>query len=210
MRFHKLTSSQNGSAIMIVVFIVVLALIGGAGAYVATGGFKNGGDNTNSQQTNKNFKSVTATSTADLKTMFAAAKADEYDIKCTLNYDKSAASKNALLPVSGPATLYVDGAKKMRVDMTISGKSSHFMRLGQSAYLWNDGATKGSEFPITNESATSTSSQLSTESFADNAKNYDLKCQSVADLDVSLFILPTGVTFTEVNSTLNSTRSTSN
>jgi len=208
MASYSLQSRQTGSALMIIVFIVVLVVIGGAGAYVATGGFKDKTDVSQTkpgqQATHSNFQATTATTAADIKTMLAAAKAGDYDVECTLNYDNSADASNSLLPASGPSTLYVSGATKMRVDTTFKDKPGHFMRLGSAAYLWADGNKEGSQFPVTSSNSSASSS---TTKFTEDAEKYDTKCQSVAKLDASLFVLPTGVTFTDINSQFNSSSS---
>ena len=205
MSFNSLHTKQTGSALMIVVFIVVLAVIGGAGAYVATGGFKNQTDDntakTGQQSTASNFRATTATTSADIKTMLAGAKAGDYDVKCTLNYDNAADSNNSLLSASGPSTLYVGGATKMRVDTTFKDKPGHFMMVGNAAYLWADGGKEGSKFPVTK------SDDSSTTTFTKDAEKYDTKCQNLPKLDDSLFTLPQGVTFTDINSQFQSSSS---
>jgi hypothetical protein len=204
MAAHSLKIQQTGSAHLFLMVVVVLIIIGGIGAYVATGGFKkdsNSSQNRHQTSAGDNFTVTKASTAADIKAMLAAAKAGDYDVQCTVDYDKVPEASNALLPVSGKSTLYISGTARMRVDTTINHKPGHFMRLGKSVYLWADGAKQGSKIPVSTKSSSSSSS---TDTFTKDAEKYDMQCQSVARLDDSLFVLPTGVTFTDLNSQFNS------
>jgi hypothetical protein len=89
----------------------------------------------------------------------------------------------------------------MRVDTTFKDKPGHFMLAGNAAYLWADDSKEGSKFPVTKSDGSSTTT------FTKDAEKYDTKCQSLPKLDDSLFTLPKGVTFTDINSQFQSSSS---
>jgi len=185
MVLHSLNSKQNGSALVIVLVAVVLVAVVGAGVYITKGDSKKENGTSPQNSTATPFKSITATNTADVKSLFSAAKAGTYDAKCSYTDDSG---KNS--------AIYISGAEKMRIDTTIDNKSGHMLVLGKTAYIWAEGNAKGSTIPVTNSSNSSTS----TDKFADNVEKYKLSCQSVSRLDASLFKQPTDVTFTDFNS----------
>ena len=191
---HSLKSKQNGSALVIILVAVVIVAIAGVGVFIAKGSSDK--KDTTSQQSSKTtpFKAITATNTADVKSLFSAAKAGTYDAKCSYTDDSG---KNS--------TIYVSG-DKMRVDTTINTKPGHMLVLASTAYIWADGDSKGSSLPVTKDS----NSTGSTDKFADNVDKYKLSCQSTSRLDASLFKKPDSVTFTDFNSQIKSSSYSSN
>lgn len=185
MVYRSLQAKQTGSTHLIVLVVAVLVIIGGIGAYLATGGFK---------------KTVTATTPTEVKALLASARAGDYDAKCT--YENKEADSDALIVATGPSTLYVSGADKMRMDTEVSGKNTHMMQLDDSMYMWADDNDKGSKFPITDSSD-------SANEFAEDAEKNQLKCES-ADLDASMFELPSNVTFTEPRTQFESSSNSGN
>ncbi len=201
MKRNSLNTKQSGAAHLIAIVAVVVVLIGGIGAYVVLGGSKdkdaNPGQNTQQNDAASNFVATKAITPSEIKTLIAAVKAGTYDAKCTLDYGEGLPKSQSALTTTGPATLYLSGAKKMRLDATIESKPSHFMRVDTFVYLWADGNPKGSKIPVSTKSSSSSAS--SADSFAKNAEKYKMKCESAASLDNALFTPPTNVTFTEYN-----------
>lgn len=181
---------QRGSALVIIVTIIILLAVSGAIIYVLLNKQKGGSDALPSI----GFKAITAKTPDDVITLLKSAKAGSYDAKCTYT-DKT----------TGEGTLYIKG-DKMRVDTTISQKPGHVLKLGDSTYIWADGQSEGSKFPVREENKDSI---YSSDNFAAKAQEDNVVCQSVANLRDSLFVLPKSVNFVDVNSQIH-TYSSSN
>ena len=187
---HIRHDTQRGSVLVIILTVAVMLVVSGAIAYVLLSK-KEGGT---AALPSIGFKSITAKTPADVTTLLKSAKAGNYDAKCTYT-DKT----------TGDGTIYVKG-DKMRVDTTISKKPGHVLKLDDSTYIWADGQSEGSKFPVRPEN---TDSVYSAESFASKAQEDNVSCQSVASLSNSLFTLPSNVNFVDVNSQMH-TYSSSN
>lgn len=197
MAVPSLSSKQTGSVLMIVVIVAVLAVIAGAGAYVVTNSSKNNNSQSNQQTSDTpKFKAVKASTTADVTALFAAVKSGDYDAKCTMHSPGTTDPK--VITFTGDATFYVTGNNKFLLNATFNNQPSHFLRLGNTLYIWSDGKDKGSKFPVTDEKKSSPNS------FASEAEKYHLQCESIKHLNDSFFMQPTGVTFIDINSQLNS------
>lgn len=191
MVFHSLRSKQTGSAHAIILIAVVVLVLIGVGVYITQGNSKRTSNNTG-QQTSviSPFKSTTATTSTDVKTMIKTARAGTYDVKCTYTDDSNNSS-----------TIHISGSDKMRIDTTINNSPGHMLWLDKTVYIWADGNDKGSTLPVKEGGSDSGS----TDKFAENVDKYKMKCESTKNLDRSLFKLPTNVTFTDFNSQINAT-----
>jgi len=184
--------SSRGSALVVILVVIGVVGIIGAVAYVLLN--KNGGGVGNIFGSTK-----TATSPGDIKSLLTEAKSGKFDAKCT--YNTSGGDKPA------DSTIYMSGAKKLRVDTPINGKPGHLIRIDDSAYLWADGDTNGSKLPITDKGE---SSKYTPDEFSKKAKDYRMTCESVSSLSDSLFNLPSGVSFVDFNAQLQSSSSYGN
>lgn len=190
----SLHNNQNGASHLVLLIVTVLVIVGGIGVYILTGSRKNQNDKTtSSQQPVTPFKMMTATNATDIKSMINASRAGNYDVKCRYTDDSGNAS-----------TIYVT-KDKMRVDTTINKKAGHMIWLSDKAYIWADGDTKGSILPVTKD----TDSSKQTDKFADNVDKYKMSCQNATHIDVTLFKVPTNISFTEF-STQSGSSSTNN
>lgn len=189
MTFYSRQNKQRGSALVIVLAITAVLATGGAIAYALISSNKDGGV---VDLKSISHKTITATTSSEVKTLLTNAKAGDYDAKCTFTSE------------SGDGTLYIKGPVGMRVDTTISDKPAHVLQHGDSVYIWADGQSEGSKFPMSDENK---DSQYSPDAFANKVDEYHIKCQSVARLSDSLFTLPPSVTFVDVNSQFNTFRS---
>lgn len=182
---HK--NEQRGSALLILLAVAAVLVVAGAIAYLLLTGKGSVG--------NVFHSTITATTPSEVKALLMDAKAGKYDAKCTY------------LLKSVENTLYMQGDAKMRVDTVIEDKPGHFVRLGDSVYIWADGNPKGSKLPISDKNK---DSQYTPDGFASKVEEYDIKCESVGRLSDTLFTLPSDVTFTDFNSQLRSSSSSSN
>lgn len=188
MASYSQNNRQRGSALVIILTIAVVLLTGGALAYVGINQLNKEGKGIDVPLVGQ--KTITATTPETVKGLLTKAQAGEYDAKCTFTDD-----------AGNQGTLYVEGEKKMRVDTTISDKPGHVLRLDDKVYIWADGQDEGSLFPMREDKA---NSNYSAEKFADNVEKYKVTCKSVGSLDSSLFALPKGVNFVDVNEQLKS------
>ena len=185
MASYSRQDKQRGSALVIILTLVAILATAGAIVYVLLSSNDKGGG----VDLGKIGQKTTTASTSDgVKALLTKAKAGEYDAKCTYTSE------------SGDGTLYVSGAEKMRVDTTINDRPGHVLRLGGAGYIWADGQSEGSKLPF--QSGSSTDSKYSPETFASKVDKYHVRCESVGHLSESLFTLPKGVNFIDVNSQL--------
>lgn len=189
MSSHSYQSSR-GSALVIILVIVGVVGIVGAVAYVL---LNNGGSVGNIFGSTK-----TATSTGDIKSLLADAKAGKFDAKCTYTTSGSEPTDS---------TIYMSGAKKMRVDTPINGKPGHLIRIDNSAYLWADGDSTGSKLPMTDKGE---GGKYTPDEFSKKAKDYHMTCESVSSVKDSLFELPSDIKFVDFNAELQNSASYGN
>ena len=186
MASYSRQDKQRGSSLVIILAAAAVLVTGGAIAYVLLS--KNsGGEGVNLSSIG--HKTITASTADSVKALLTNAKAGDYDAKCTYTDE------------SGNGTLYIKGSDTMRVDTTIKEKPAHVVRIKDAMYIWADGQTEGSKFPVTD---TNGGSKYSPDSFATKVDKYHVKCESVAHLSESLFTLPKSVNFVDVNTQLNS------
>lgn len=177
MPLYRIQNEQRGSALVIILTVIAILVVLGGITYVLINNNKG-----SSGLTNTFHQTKTATTADEVKALLTDAKAGKYDAKCTY------------LLKTVESTLYVQGDSKMRVDTTIEDKPGHFVRLGDSVYIWADGNPKGSILPISDENK---DSEYTPDGFASRVDQYNIKCQSVGRLSDSLFAMPSDVTFTD-------------
>lgn len=183
---------SRGSALVITLIVVGVVAIIGAVAYTLLSKNGNGGVG------NIFGSSKTATSPGDIKSLLTEAKAGKFDVKCTYTTTGND---------SIDSTIYMSGAKKLRVDTPINGKPGHLIRIDNSAYLWADGDSNGSKLPMTDKGE---GSKYTPDEFSKKASDYKMKCESVSSLSDSLFSLPSGVSFVDFNAELQGSSSYGN
>jgi len=186
---------SRGSAVIITLIIVVIVAIISAIVYVVLSKSRESGGTRNIFS-----KTITATTPDEIKALLTDAKAGKYDAKCT--YTTTTTEEDA-----SESTIYIGGAKKMRVHTPINKQPRHLVRVDDVAYVWADGDNKGSKLPMADESETGT---YTPNTLSSKAQEYHMKCNSVGDLDDSLFALPKDVTFTDFNAEYKSSASYGN
>jgi len=168
---------QRGSALVILLSVAAVLVVAGAIVFVLMS--KKDGD---FSLASTFHRTITATTASEVRTLLTDAKAGKYDAKCTY------------LLKSVESTLYVKGDSKMRVDTAIADKPGHFVRIGDSMYVWADGNPKGSILPISDDNE---DGEYTPDGFASKVEEYNVKCESVGHLSESLFTPPPNVTFTD-------------
>ncbi len=110
---------------------------------------------------------------------------------------------------SSTGTIYM-GNSKMRGDFssTVSSKNygSHMIVDNQVSYLWTDGQPQG--FKMSLSALPSPNASAKTQSNVDINKNLNFKCDSWT-VDSSLFVLPSGMTFSDMSQMMAPTGSNS-
>lgn len=167
----------------VLLIVVVLLLLGAGGFFVLSNRSKAPADT--SLTNNTQMQAETTGGQKSLKDLFGLGTAQE----CTFKDE-----------TGNGGTVYV-GNNKMRGNFaTVSPQgtvSSHIIVDGQTTYLWMDGQNTGYKMTLDTTAAAETGNQAGQSMNFDQKLNYDCKGWTV---NSSLFVLPTGVTFTDYNS----------
>lgn len=178
---------QSGSALVTILAVAAILAVLGAIVFMLV----NKKDNEFSLA-NISHQSRTATTSEDVKALLTDVHAGKHDAKCTY------------LLKSIKSTLYIQGAKRMRVDTIIGDKPGHFVRMNDKMYMWADGNPKGTILPISDETI---DNAYTPDGFASKVDEYKIKCESVGRLSESLFTPPSNVTFAEFKDQIRSSSS---
>jgi len=101
-------------------------------------------------------------------------------------------------------TYIASGKVRGDFSMTTDGKTtnSHMIVDGKTSYIWTDGSTTGFKTTIPDETAATPTSQTTNTTVNSSASSFDqkadYKCEAWS-VDQTLFTLPAGVTFKDMN-----------
>lgn len=177
---------QSGSITIILLIVAVLA-IGGAGAYIATDGFGTNEDQSNAttDTAETEQQSSVSSETVGSVAMLESALADGQAVRCT--YEQEGNS----------GTAYISSEAEFRVDYRAAESTGHVITKDNTTYFWTDGESTGYMFeydPQDSNDLMDEANSISPETLKNNFEEDNVSCEEF-DFDDSLVELPEGIEF---------------